>query len=485
MPAFSPFASVLDLAAQIRERSISSVEMLELYRARIERYNPAINAVIYADWDRALQTARARDVALAKGTSVGPLHGVPITVKEAFDVAGMPSTWGVPELADNIPQRNSVPVDRLLAAGAVLMGKTNVPRLVADHQTFNAVYGRTNNPWDLDRTPSGSSGGAAAALAAGLTGLEIGSDIGGSIRQPSHCCGIYGHKPTFGICSLRGHDWPGDLVSLDMGVVGPMARSARDLDLGLSVLAGPDPADAGAWHVTLPDAPHARVKGLRIGVLFDDAAAPVDREVQAALQRLSDVLEQQGAKLTRHVRPIQDSVAASDLYIQLLRSATSAHLSDDEVQHSLNELKSLPSDESGYVADTARGRTLSHRTWLRLNEQRHQLKLEWERFFGDYDLLLCPAACRAASPHDEATPRHERTAIISGELRPATNDLFWAGLTGMVFLPSTVAPIGMTSDRLPIGAQIVGPWYKDRSTIAFARWLEQEYYGFTAPPNYA
>lgn len=485
MPAFSPFASVLDLAAQIKERSVSSVEMLELYRARIERYNPALNAVIHMDWDGALKTARARDEALAKGASIGSLHGVPITVKEAFDVAGMPSTWGTLELANNIPQRNSVPVDRLLAAGAVLMGKTNVPRLVADHQTFNPVYGRTNNPWNLDRTPSGSSGGAAAALAAGLTGFEIGSDIGGSIRQPSHCCGIYGHKPTFGVCSLRGHDWPGDLVSLDMGVVGPMARSARDLDLGLSVLTGPDPDDTGAWRITLPDAPEANVKNLRIGVLFDDVAAPVDIEIQAALQRLSDSLERQGAKLTRHVRPIRDSVAAFGLYVQLLRSATSAHLSDEEVQQSLGDLRSLPADEAGYVADTARGRTLSHRAWLRINELRHQLKLEWERFFDDYDLLLCPAACRAASPHDEITPRHERKATISGEQRPATNDLFWAGLTGMVFLPSTVAPIGMTSDHLPIGVQIVGPWYKDRFTIAFARWLEQEYYGFSAPPNYS
>lgn len=485
MPSFTPFASAVDLADAIRNRAISSVEMLQLYLARIDRYNPALNAVIYTDLDRALKIAKARDADLANGKRLGPLHGVPITVKEAFDIAGMPTTWGTTELAQNIPASNSVPVDRLLDAGAVVIGKTNVPRLVADHQTFNPVYGRTNNPWNLERTPSGSSGGAAAALAAGLTGFEIGSDIGGSIRQPSHCCGIYGHKPTFGICSLRGHDWPGDLVSLDMGVVGPMARSARDLDLGLSILMGPDPDDADVWQIALPGATTASATKLRIGILFDDDAAPVDTEVQSALTRLAEFLDRQGCKVTRHVRPIKDSHAAFSLYIQLLRSATSAHLSDDEVRQSESELRSSPGTATDYVADTARGRTLSHRAWLRLNEARHRLKSEWKNFFGSYDLLLCPAACRAASPHDEITPRHERMAIISGRRQPSTNDLFWAGLTGMVFLPSTVAPIGLTSDTLPIGVQIVGPWYGDRSTIAFARWLEQEFYHFTAPEGYA
>lgn len=485
MPSFTPFASAVGLADAIRNQAISSVEMLQLYLARIDRYNPALNAVIYTDLDRALKAAKARDADLASGKRIGPLHGVPITVKEAFDVAGMPTTWGMTELTNNIPAVNSVPVDRLLDAGAVVIGKTNVPRMVANHQTFNPVYGRTNNPWNLGRTPSGSSGGAAAALAAGLTGFEIGSDIGGSIRQPSHCCGIYGHKPTFGICSLRGHDWPGDLVSLDMGVVGPMARSARDLDLGLSILLGPDPADADVWRVELPEAKAAAANELRIGLLLDDDAAPVDAEVQSALTRLAEFLDRQGCKVTRHVRPIKDSRALFSLYIQLLRSATSAHLSDDEVRQSEIELQSLPGTASDYVADTARGRTMSHRAWLRLNEARHRLKCEWNDFFASYDILLCPAACRAASPHDEITPRHERLAMISGRQQPSTNDLFWAGITSMVFLPSTVAPIGLTSDNLPIGVQIVGPWYGDRSTIAFARWLEQEFYRFTGPEGYA
>lgn len=484
MAHVSAFSSATDLAEALRERQVTSEELVNLYRDRIQSYNPAINAIVHTDWDSAVLSARECDAEAARGKSRGPLHGVPMTIKEAFDIAGMPSTWGTLELAKNVPTRDAIAVERLKAAGAVVMGKTNVPRLVADHQTFNAVYGRTNNPWNLDRTPSGSSGGAAAALAAGLTGLELGSDIGGSIRQPAHCCGVYGHKPTFGICPPRGHDLPGDLVGLDMGVVGPMARSARDLDLGLSVLLGPDPADALAWRIQLPQAPLRQLSDWKIGILLDDDAAPVDAEVQSELQSLAAFLTGRGAKVTLGVRPIRDSHAASSLYIQLLRSATATHLSDEDFQNSLNELQAFEPTASGYVADTARGRTMSHRSWLRANEARHRLMPEWKEFFGNYDLLLCPASCRAASPHDEISPRHERMADISGRSMPSTNDLFWAGLTGMVFLPATVAPIGSTRDGLPIGVQIVGSWYHDRSTIAFARLLEQEYRAFLPPPGY-
>lgn len=484
MPQYSAFASAADLAAAIRAGTTTSVELTEVYRARIAAHNPALNAVIYTDWDRALEQARDRDAALARGEACGPLHGVPITIKEALDIAGMPSTWGTLELAHNIATRNAVGVDRLLAAGAVIMGKTNVPRLVADHQTFNPVYGRTNNPWNLDRTPGGSSGGAAAALAAGLTGMELGSDIAGSIRQPAHCCGVYGHKPTAGLCPTRGHDMPGDLAPLDMGVIGPLARSAGDLDIGLSVLAGPEAIDAVAWRLELPPAPPRQWADWRIGIVLDDDAAPVDAEVQAAIQSLADFLAARGARVTDRVRPVRDSPAAFSLFTRLLRSATTGHLSDDDIAASLKEVAQLAPDATGYAADTAHGRTLSHRAWLRANEARFRLKREWEDFFSRYDVLLCPASCQAASPHDEATPRAERVTSINGRMLPGSNELFWAGLIGMVYLPSTVAPIGATRDGLPIGVQIVGRWYHDRTTIAFARLLEREFRAFTPPPGY-
>lgn len=481
----SPFAAASDLAGAVKSRETSSVELVEMYRARIATHNPALNAIIYTDWDAALATARECDAALARGEAIGPLHGVPVTIKEAFEVKGTPATWGMPELRNNIASRDAAAVARLRAAGAVIMGKTNVPRLLADHQTFNAVYGRTNNPWDLATGPGGSSGGAAVALAAGLTGLELGSDIGGSIRNPAHHCGVYGHKPTFGICSTRGHDLPGDLVPLDMGVVGPMGRSARDLDLGLSVLSGADGAESAGWQLTLPTASTRPLSELRVGVMLDDAAAPVDEAVKMEIDKLADFLAARGAKVTRQARPVRDTATAFSIYTRLLRSATLLHVSDVDVQASITEAAGLERDARGYAVDSAFGRALSHRDWLRLNEQRHQIKLEWDAFFNTHDVLLCPAACRAAAPQDETSVRHERTIEINGEQHLATNDLFWAGLVGMAHLPSTAAPIGSTANGMPVGVQIVGKWYQDRSTIALARLLEQNYRAFVAPPAYA
>lgn len=484
MPSISPFSSATDLAAAVQDRSVSSVELVETYRARIDTHNPALNAIIHTDWNSALDAARACDEQLARGEACGPLHGVPMTIKEAFDVEGTPATWGMPELAANVASRDAAAVARLRAAGAVLMGKTNVPRLLADHQTFNAVYGRTNNPWNLDATPGGSSGGAAAALAAGLTGLELGSDIGGSIRHPSHCCGVYGHKPTFGICSTRGHDLPGDLVPLDMGVVGPMARSAADLSLALSVIAGPDSLDAAAWQLSLPSAPPRALADYRVGILLDDEAAPVDAPVQTAILDLAEFLRSRGAKVTMKARPIRDSNAAFSLYVRLLRSATLLHVPASDISTSIEEAARLAPDARGYGADTVRGRSMSHHLWLAANEERHRLKQEWDAFFNDHDILLCPAACRTASPHSEHSLRHERTMLVNGEARPDTNDLFWAGLISMSHLPSTAIPAGITAEGMPVGVQVVGRWYQDLTTIAFARMLEQTYRGFTPPPAY-
>lgn len=478
-------ASATDLAAAIRDRKTTSTELVEAYRAQIDKHNPALNAIVLTDWDRALATAAKRDTALQNGETTGPLHGVPITIKEAFDYTGTPATWGLPTLKDNFPARSAIAVERLEAAGAVIMGKTNVARLLADHQSFNPVYGRTNNPWDLGVTPGGSSGGAAAALAAGLTGLELGSDIGGSIRHPSHCCGVFGHKPTFGICPTRGHDMPGDLAPLDMGVVGPMGRSAADLDLGLSVLAGPDAVDAAGWRLELPQPTKTKISDWKIGVMLSDDAAPVDDEIQAAIQALADFLGSRGAQITSNARPLADGKDAFSLYTRLLRSATTAHLPDAEIDASVIAVRELDPAATGYVADTTHGRALMHRSWHHLNERRFRAKQAWAQYFENHDILLCPVACSPAAPHDETSLRHERMITVNNRLVPGVNDLFWAGMVGMAYLPSTVAPIGLSSGGLPIGVQIVGKWYDDRSTIAFARLLEQEFRAFVPPPNFA
>jgi len=276
------------LAALIRARKLGCLELLDHYLARVDRLNPTINAVVWMDRAGARKRARQADAALAKGELWGPLHGLPMTVKEAYDLAGSPSTHGVPAWRDNIATSDSVVVARLKAAGAVIFGKTNLPFAMADWQSYNDIYGTTRNPWNTDLVPGGSSGGSAAALAAGLTAAEAGSDIGSSIRNPAHYTGTFGLKPTWGIVSQRGHAPPQWLHQPDVAVVGPMTRSAADLELLLDVVAGPDPIDAGAWKLALPKPRLKSLKGLRIALKLDDPNVAVEREYADVLQRLAD-----------------------------------------------------------------------------------------------------------------------------------------------------------------------------------------------------
>jgi amidase len=480
-----PFQSAKQLAALIRRRKIGCAELLELYIERGRRLNPRLNAIVVADHEGARKRARAADAALRRrGAKPGPLHGVPMTIKESFDVAGLPTTWGDPALKGNIAARNAIAVHRLLEAGAVLFGKTNVPLMLADWQTFNDIYGTTNNPWDVTRVPGGSSGGAAAALAAGLTGLEAGSDIGASIRNPAHYCGVYGHKPTWHIATTRGQALPGRVAETDIAVIGPMARGAEDLAIGLGVMAGPDPIDGAGWQLRLP---HPRKKTLRqfkVAVMLNDRNSEVDQEVQEQIQRLADFLGRKKVKVDDRARPDIDTDEAQRIYLRLLRSATSGGQSDETFRRNSEIARNLaPTDES-YYARMMRGNTLSHRDWLAANETRHQMRLKWAEFFQEYDLLLSPAAASAAFPHDQAGERYTRTIVVNGRKVPGVDQLFWAGYSGLAYLPATVAPVGLTPGGLPVGVQIVGPQYGDLTCIAFARLLEREYYGFVPPPGF-
>jgi amidase len=480
-PAFLPAHR---LAALIRQKKIGCLEALNMYLRRVERYNPNLNAIVVLDSERARKQARAADWALAKGRAAGPLHGVPMTIKESFDVAGLPTTWGRTDLKDNKPQRDALAVQRLKNAGAVLFGKTNVPTLLADWQTFNAIYGTTNNPWDVARAPGGSSGGSAAALAAGLTGLDTGSDIGASIRNPAHYCGLYGHKPTFGICSSQGQILPPYSRESDMAVIGPLARSARDLEIAVKAIAGPDEIDGIGWHLELPKAPKKTWKQWRIGVLLDAPNAPVDDSVQARIIALADFLGKQGAKVSTTARPDIDLAQAHAVYFRLLRAATSRSLTDEMFARNQATAKKARADDESYPALMARGNTIYHREWLYLNETRHQMRLRWAEFFSQWDLLLCPTAATPAFPHNQQGERWERMVMVNGTPQPSTTQMFWAGYSGMCYLPSTVAPAGVTSEGLPVGVQIVGPQYGDLTCIAFAQLLEREYQGFVAPVGY-
>ena len=479
-----PFRSTKQLASLIRRKKIGCLELLDLYLQRIKRYNSRINAIIFMDVAAARKRARAADRALARGDKWGPLHGVPMTIKESFDVAGMPTTWGLTQYRNNYATKNALVVERLLTAGAVVFGKTNVPRYLADWQTFNQVYGTTNNPWDVALVPGGSSGGAAAGLAAGLTGLEVGSDIGASIRNPAHYCGVYGHKPTFGIVSGQGQALPGMVAEPDIAVVGPLARSADDLALALKVIAGPDDIDQMGWQVRLPKPGKKKLSDFRVAAIYTDSEAEVDDQVQTSIQNLVAFLAKNKVNVSENARPNIDSREAHRNYIQLLRAATSGALTPEEFRMNSEALKTLKTGDESYRAQMIRAQAMHHRDWLSLNESRHRMRLAWVDFFREYDLLLCPTATTTAFPHNQNGERWERMVIVNGKPQPSTTQMFWAGYSCNVYLPSTVAPAGFAGNGLPVGVQIIGPQYGDHSCIHFARLLEREFQGFSPPPGF-
>jgi len=472
------------LASHLRRRKIGCLELLEHYLKRVERYNPRLNAIIATDIENARKRARVADRALARGDVWGPLHGVPMTIKESYDVVGMPTTWGVPELKDNIARKNALAVDRMLATGVVLFGKTNVPWMLQDWQSYNAIYGTTNNPWDVTRAPGGSSGGSAAALAAGLTAIEAGSDIGSSIRNPAHFCGVFGHKPTYGICPPHGHALPGRVAAADISVIGPLARSADDLDIALGAMAGPDEIDGAGLRLALAPPKKKRLRDFKVAVLRDDVNAEVDRVVQDRLQTLADFLGRSKAKVDDRARPDFDSVHQHRLYVAMLRAATSGRQTADQFEKNLATRRTLREDDDSYFARMTRANVMHHKEWLAYNEERHRIRLKWAAFFKDYDLLLCPAASTPACPHDQTGERWERTIVVNGKPVSAVDQLFWASYASLAYLPATVAPIGFSKEGLPIGVQIIGPQYQDRACIAFAGLLEREFQCFVPPPGY-
>jgi amidase len=485
MPTNLPFQTAKQLASAVRRKKIGCLELLDLYLKRVEAHNPALNAIIAMDIEGARKRAKAADRAVKAGRKLGPLHGVPMTIKESFDVAGYRTTWGVPAFKDNKAKTNSLVAQRMIDAGVTLFGKTNVPLMLADYQSYNDIYGTTNNPWDLTRSPGGSSGGSAAALAAGLTGIEAGSDIGSSIRNPAHYCGVYGHKPTWGVVSPKGHaPLPSAGTGVDIAVVGPLARGAEDLEIALDAMAGPDAIEARGWTLSLPRSKKKKLRDFKVAVLLDDRHAEVDHAVQDQIEALARFLGKNKVKVSDTARPAFDTAEMHEVYMKLLLAATSGRMPDDEYAARREAVSKLSPDNRDTFAHMLRGMVLSHRDWLQLNERRHRMRLAWDAFFEDYDLMLCPVTASAAFPHDHNPNRTERTLVVNNKQVSSGDQLFWAGYSCATFLPATAAPIGKTADGLPVGVQIVGPQYGDYTTIAFAKLLEQEYRSFVPPPAY-
>ena len=477
------FRSATALAGLIKQKRIGSEELLDLYLARIEKFNPRVNAVVAMDIAEARRRAKAADSALARGEIWGPLHGVPLTIKDSFDLAGLPSTWGVPELKDRIPVGNAHAVQRYIDAGGIAFGKTNVPAYMIGWATVNEIYGTTSNPWDLQRSPGGSSGGAAAALAAGLTGLDVGVDFGGGVRNVAHYCGIYGHKPTYGITNSDGHVMPGISNKPDLAVTGPLARSPDDLELALSLISGPEPDDGVAWQLKLPPPRTTKTNDLRVAVMLEDPTFPVDTEVQDRIQAVADFFVKNGARVSDRARPAFDNAAAFRIFGGLLMAGLTRRRHDEAFWKRLSHLRArfMTVNEGGKTVE----KDFTHSDWLELDAARDSLRRAWRAFFAEWDVLLCPAAPTVAVPHDPKHAWHERKVIVKGSPTSPADPTFWGAFTTVAYLPSTVAPAGLAKSGLPVGVQIVGPQYGDLTCIEVARQLERGFQGFVAPKGWA
>ncbi len=478
------FGSASQLASEIRDRRLGCLELLDFYLARAERHNPALNAIIAWQVDAARQRAREADAALAKGEVWGPLHGIPMTIKESFNLAGLPTTFGNPLWKDNIAAKNAVVVDRLLQAGAIIFGKTNVPLMLMDSQSYNEIYGTTNNPWDLARGPGGSSGGEAAVLAAGLSALGAGSDIAGSLRNPAHYCGVYGHKPSWGLIPSRGHALAPTVTPTDISVVGPLARHAEDLALALGVLAGPDVLQQPAWQIELPAPRGRRLGEFRVAVWASSPLCEIDTGVSERLDTAITAIARAGAAVDKNARLDITDAEHHRLFMTLLRAATASRLSDADFAAQKEIAATISPDDMSFRATLARGAALDHRAWGIANEARNKLRYAWGDFFQRFDVLLTPVAATAAFPHDHNPDRDQRLIAVNGRMIPYGDQRFWAGLASLCYLPATAAPIGLTAAGLPVGLQIIGAEGEDPTTIEFARLLAGEIGGFTPPPGY-
>lgn len=477
------FDSAIELTGKLKRKEISSRELTEHYIARIEKYDATLNAVVVQDFERALAAADAADKAMAEGRDLGPLHGLPMTIKEAFNIADLPTTWGIPPLKDNIADDDAETVKRFKAAGAHFLGKTNVPLKLLDFQSYNDLYGTTNNPWDTTRGPGGSSGGSAAALAAGLTGLESGSDIGGSIRNPAHFCGVYGHKPTWNVVPPLGHALPGMVAPPDIAVVGPMARSAEDLELAMDVVAGSDPLNAPGWKLDLPRPIKRKLSEYRVALWPTDTCSPVDTETADRVQVIGDRLAALGATVSDTARPAIDFETCFQTYLYMLNGVVSEGLPEEEFEAAQVQVAQLNPGDHSLAATLGRAIVQYHRDWLRHNTDRELLRMAWRAFFDQWDILLCPQMATPAFEHDHR-PVEERTIVVDNQAQPYFQQLFWSGVITVAYLPSTVFPTGPSQSGLPIGLQAVSAEFNDYVCIDFARLLAEEMGGFVAPPGY-
>lgn len=464
--------------AALNARRISAVELLKAELARHEATHKALNAVVAIDLDKALAQAGAVDDLRARGEPVGLLAGLPMTVKDTLDVAGLPASSGLAALRTRMAQDATV-VRHARAAGAIIWGKTNTPVMAGDWQTYNGLYGTTNNPWDPTRTTGGSSGGSAAALAAGVTALEIGSDIGGSLRAPASLCGVYSHKPTWGLVDQHGHvpPQPGSWSERDLNVVGPMARSARDLRLLLSVLEG-GPLAAKA--------PPSDIKEARIALWLDEPSFPLDPEVRTVIQSFAAELTAAGAQVTTIASPVHAPTLMATY--QTLLGAVLGEDMPASVIRGMERLRPWAkwrmSRGAGPTSTAAMtlAYTATHREWMAADAVRNRLRRDIAPVFEQFDVILAPITPVCAFPHDHRPFARRKLRMSDGRDIPYASMLNWIGLATALHLPATAIPAGPAASGLPVGVQLIGPLNGDGKTLALAQAIEENVRGFTPPP---
>ena len=481
------FKTAIELSAALAAKKVSAVELAQDSIGRIERHDTKINAMCVRDFTRGLEAARAADAARARGET-GPLLGLPLTVKESYNVAGLPTTWGFPAQKDFKPGEDALSISRVKAAGGVILGKTNVPVGLGDWQSYNEIYGTTNNPFDLGRTPGGSSGGSAAALAAGYGPLSLGSDIGGSLRVPAFHCGVYAHKPTFALAPSRGHTpppFPPLPLDRDMAVIGPMARSAADLSVLLDVIAGPDPLEAGtAYRLALPAPRHHELRRFRVLLIDTDPVLPTSKSVRGGIEKLAANLGKAGVTVSRESPLLPDFAASSRLYMRMLMSFLALTFAPENYASAQTAAAQLAPDDISLGAERLRGIAFSHRDWLMADGARAHLRAQWRELFKSFDAVICPVMPTPAYPHDHSDDQEKRRIKIDGKDYVYPDQLAWPGIATLPGLPATAIPIGLSPEGLPVGVQIVGPWLEDRTPLKLAELIEREFGGFVPPPMF-
>jgi amidase len=459
-----------ELSRRVRDREVTATALLEHFLARIARINPLLNCIVTIDENGARKRAAEADAALERGEIWGPLHGVPMTIKDTIEVAGMRCTAGSEILKNHVPTRHAAAVQRLIDAGANIFGKTNVPEFGADLQTANKLFGRTGNAWNPERLAGGSSGGAAAALAAGLTGLELGSDIGGSTRNPAHYNSVFGMRPTWGTISGIGHipGMPGSLTIDDFGTLGPLARSARDLRLAFDIVRGTDPLFGRVCKPDLADEDIGAVSGLRVGLWLDDAIAPVERAVSTVLSEAIETLKRAGLRHVSHAKPDFDARQAYLTYIRMGGAITGSGTSAEEREALRKQVQqmegSVPEHDSGL--HRLRGVLASYAEFQRDNQLRGEIRVKWAEYFGQYDVMISPIMSVAALEH--GSNFFGRTITLNGKPAAGRDQLFWAALQVLANLPAVVFPAGFTDKGLPVGMQITAPYLEDYRAIRVA-----------------